>query len=1442
MLRSLIALIVVLAALLAPAVVQAACGLIPADYPIFGGNEVDINSNPDMNGTQISSGSTYGDQVVAIDATRSTQALAFPNLEPATFPTNSSSLDQNENDSPFTSSTDVYYDKITINNNNSATFSGGGPFHINELEIHRNATANLEAGIYYIGILDMHRSNATLNVVSDTVIIHIGNTVDAHAQRASINSGGSVTGLQIFMHSGTSGMHGENSDFTGIIYGFTNAKYEIKQDSTFHGVLLVEDEAEVDGNVDWTYTTADKALVAAVSTCQAGPADHFDIAHDGTAEDCVPESITIRAEDSGGNTVAGYTGAVTLNTSTANGDWQKGSGGALGTLTAGASDSGNATYTFVAGDNGVVVLDLANTNQETLSINLNASGVTESGGLDPSLTVGACATILMSCSTWDDSSWTYRKPIIIDASKVPSDQTGFPVLVSTVDSHLAANAQSDGDDIYFTDSDGTTKLDHEIEYWSSSTGELVAWVEVPTLTSSSNDVLYMYYGNGTAVDQSNAAGVWDSNYSGVWHLSESGTGNRADSTSNNNHATTSGYEGDEATSSGMIAGADHFDGTDDYLETTNNIGITGGSARTITYWAYLDNTIDRQPMVIWGVDGNNNRFGTDGRGSNWYLWGWSSSADWDTGVTVSTGSWVHHAVRNDGTLSRWFVNGTELGTGSTHTYNTTDSHARFGYQLDISNSSYYDGLIDEVRISDISRSPDWFTTEYNNQLNPSTFHTIGNAVTACGADHYAISHDGTGINCQAETVTITAHDTSHSAFTDTSTITLSTSTSHGDWTKITGAGTLVNSGSGAGTYTFDSSDAGVVVLGLRDTYAETTNINITNGTNSESASEDSNLVYAAAGFNFLADSTKSAIGTQIGGKASNIAPGSQTLELQAVRTSDDTGQCESFLTGSNTIQLAFECENPTTCTTNDVTINGTAIQDNGNGASLTYTDVSLDFGTTSDTTATLVFSYPDVGQLQLHSKLTLSPSGENLLGSSNSFVSRPFGLRIAATGNTGTTTAAGTIYRSAGSDFPVSVGAVLWQSADDSNSDGIPDGHNDTTATNNATLSDNTAALNFGQETTAEGVAVSATLLAPSSGNNPGLGGGTTISSFTSGVGSNSNIYWDEVGLIEITGTPADGNYLGIGTTETAKIVGASGYVGRFTPYDFAMSYNTPQFATTCNAGGFSYLGASFGYTTDPVLTVTAQSLHSTTTQNYTGSWFKLTGGALTGLSYAAGSGTLLGGNPNTPTIADAGSGVGTLTFDNGPSLSFQRGSPITPFNAEISLSLNVIDSDSVAFSSNPARFSNTTTGMAFDAGKEMRFGILILENSHESELVAQQVPFQSQYFNGSYFLSNTSDSCTTVSTANLSQTPSPGTLSSTPSIANSPLLSGNAGLQMSAPGVGVTGYTDLVFDLSVTGADMSWLAIDSDGDGTYAENPGSRVTFGVYRGSDSIIYVREIY
>ena len=182
-------------------------------------------------------------------------------------------------------------------------------------------------------------------------------------------------------------------------------------------------------------------------------------------------------------------------------------------------------------------------------------------------------------SGWYNPSWKYRKEITIDHTKVSGDLTNFSVLISRTDLDWrnTANGGSigkpDGTDLVFTAADGVTPLNYEIENYASTTGKLVAWVKIPSLSSATDTNVYAYYGNASAVDQQNTAGVWDANYQAVLHLGDgpvtSIAGNKDSSSYMNGGVPTNFNNTASSTTNGIgeIGNADIFDGINDFVIT-----------------------------------------------------------------------------------------------------------------------------------------------------------------------------------------------------------------------------------------------------------------------------------------------------------------------------------------------------------------------------------------------------------------------------------------------------------------------------------------------------------------------------------------------------------------------------------------------------------------------------------------------------------------------------------------------------------------------------------------------------------------------------------------------------------------------------------------------------------------------------------------------------------
>ncbi|MEH6356188.1 MAG: DUF6701 domain-containing protein, partial [Marinobacter sp.] len=423
------------------------------------------------------------------------------------------------------------------------------------------------------------------------------------------------------------------------------------------------------------------------------------------------------------------------------------------------------------------------------------------------------------------------------------------------------------------------------------------------------------------------------------------------------------------------------------------------------------------------------------------------------------------------------------------------------------------------------------------------------APPATEIDHYQIIHDGQGLTCGSETVTVKACTNAYDG-----SCTLSDETIMLDVKAAGSSGSVTDSLSftGTGTASIPYRLAESAILSLAN--ASIAAANPTVCFNGSIISCD--LVFAESGF-FLS------ILNHISGQEIQAS-------ILAVKTGEeDPGQCVPAFTGKKDIEFNTVYQNPST---------GTLAVESG-GDLLRGHSLALDFDSTG--AASFPVLYKDVGRVLL--KARYEGAGEDaglvMLGE-GVFVARPDHFKLTIPGNPAATSVQDdNDFVAAGADFEVRVSSI------------------------NA-LGDLTP--NFGRETSSESVALKASLVAPSSGDLPPLTGAFGVfgedCSGNAGAGGTAcgQFQWPEVGIISIMPSLVSKLYLG-----TADVVGDEVmHVGRFIPDRFNVVVSEAgEVAPYCSdSTPFAYTGQSLSWKAgvQPMLTLEAWNADGEVTRNYT--------------------------------------------------------------------------------------------------------------------------------------------------------------------------------------------------------------------------------------------------
>jgi|GEM_PF-3013568 len=342
------------------------------------------------------------------------------------------------------------------------------------------------------------------------------------------------------------------------------------------------------------------------------------------------------------------------------------------------------------------------------------------------------------------TNWTNHKNVVLNTfnAGITANVTGFPLLVrlDSTNAAIFTQAKTGGADLRFTKGDNTTRLPHQIESWNATTKTAAIWVLVDTVKANlNNQTLRMHWGNSAAADSSSGAQVFKTSggFQAVWHMN--GTTDETDATTNGITATAVVTP---APATGMVGAARQFTGTEYFRATGSASGPLNfpyESNFTISAWI---NPVD---LVAHGVivskhdldyalklDQNNQLEFFEFNGS------WNA-----VNSPTNPNEWIHAVGVQNGANAALYVNGVLVNDAIIATSGGGSRNEAVDLTIGAEPTSntavrrFFIGLIDELRMSNVSRSADWAKVDYATQRPGQTvvklLDTIPAAATVPGA-------------------------------------------------------------------------------------------------------------------------------------------------------------------------------------------------------------------------------------------------------------------------------------------------------------------------------------------------------------------------------------------------------------------------------------------------------------------------------------------------------------------------------------------------------------------------------------------------------------------------------------------------------------------------------------------------------------------------------------
>gem|GEM_PF-3418217 len=736
---------------------------------------------------------------------------------------------------------------------------------------------------------------------------------------------------------------------------------------------------------------------------------------------------------------------------------------------------------------------------------------------------------------------------------------------------------------------------------------------------------------------------------------------------------------------------------------------------------------------------------------------------------------------------------------------------------------------------------------YEGALTQSEVQAIRNRTFPCGADlaYFIIDAPSNASVCAPADITVTAYDENDSILSDyTGTVDLQSSSGRGVFDPG-------STGPGQAQYLFQESDNGSASFTLSNESADGLTISVSDADAGVTSVSDP-IQFSENAFEL---SWTDALGQEI------VAGRPHAMEVSALRQDPGTGECGLNSNYQGSVGLKAWMDRSTQDPGGiEPSLAGTPLPDAPPGSN----NLSLEF---SAGQASVQLETSDVGQYRIgllddSSGLVVDEEGDPIpvSGESAQATVRPFGFAIDeitmdGQPNPGTVGPGGDVFGVAGDEFTARLMAVQYQPEHDSSGDGVPD--------EDAVLSpvDPTPAFaaNGQFDRMDDGAWFS-----PEEGIVGDLmGGGLDGSQFIDGSKEFDELRYSEVGSITLEARVDD--YLGAGL----QVIGRSERVGRFRADRFQVDVEEDgAIATSCNAS-FSYLREDLAYDENPRIRITPVNRQGQHTQNYARfpgeNWWPLPeiepeyiDQALEAMDDELLLDTSMASHspPTDQPQLDENGDINRLLLELNGTLAYQFAADetplVAPFDSDLRMRITLEDPDGVAYQAPDDGSAEFEHALPFNESAEQRQGRLHIGNAHGSDRLDLAGTIQVQFYAGEStgWRLNSDDVCTTGVELAIERLSGAGDTCIIEPDDDSGVgcNAGESGKNwQSPPQAGDFNAwfrrADSVGSHRVTVEDIpDWLQYDWSASGeAHDESPSGIITFGIHRGPDNRIDLREV-